>query len=176
MSARSRRPVTQQQVAKAAAISRTAVAVVLNGDPGARIGRATRARVLRVAKQLGYDRSNLRRIHRRGSPRVAVDIVADVRVVTSSGVHAKGRCRVRTLNGSGLLLAEPQLHPASLPLESFVFRVAIADGPLEGFVAECAPVSFAGDGTFGIGVRFLRLPRTHAARLAAFLRVHGNAR
>ena len=116
MSARARRtPVTQQQVAEAAAVSRTAVAVILNGDTGARISGATRAHVLRVAKRLGYDRSNLRRIHRRGSPRVEVNLDAAVHVITSSGdVHSRGRGRVRTLNATGLLFDSPRLRPASL--------------------------------------------------------------
>lgn len=176
MSARApRRLVTQQQIAKAAAVSRTAVAVVLNGDPHARISGATRTKVLRIANRLGYDRKNLRRIHRRASPRVVVDIDASVRIVTTTGTYAKGRCRVRSLNGAGLLLEEPRLRPASLPLQPFVLCIEIDHGPLRGFVAKCAPVSFAGDGTFGIGARFLRLPRTHASRLAAFLHAQGRA-
>lgn len=172
MSARpARQQVTQRQVAKAAAVSRTAVAVVLNGDTSARISAATRAHVLRVAKRLGYDRANLRRIHRRGSPRVEVNLDAAVRVVTSSGsVHSTGRGRVRTLNASGLLFDSPRLRPATLPLDSFVIHIAIDHGPLEGFAAACEPVSFSGKGAFGIGARFLRLRRADAARLSKFLK------
>lgn len=48
------RPVTSQQVAKRAGVSRTTVSFVLNDVPGANISEETRQRVLRAAEELGY--------------------------------------------------------------------------------------------------------------------------
>ncbi|MEV4611488.1 LacI family DNA-binding transcriptional regulator [Kitasatospora sp. NPDC049258] len=46
--------VTSADVARAAGVSRATVSFVLNETPGARVGETTRARVLAVAKELGY--------------------------------------------------------------------------------------------------------------------------
>lgn len=50
----SRRPATSTQVARAAGVSRTTVSFVLNNVLDKGISEATRAKVLRVAKELGY--------------------------------------------------------------------------------------------------------------------------
>jgi len=47
-------PVTSQDVADKAGVSRTTVSLVLNEVPGAQISQQTRQRVIRVASELGY--------------------------------------------------------------------------------------------------------------------------
>ena len=49
-----KRPITSQQVAKRAGVSRTTVSFVLNDVPGSNISEETRLKVLQVAQELGY--------------------------------------------------------------------------------------------------------------------------
>ena len=74
--ATSARP-TMTDVAKLAGVSQSSVSLVLNGMTGARISDATRERVARAARELGYELPSQRRIERRQGLRNKIAFIID---------------------------------------------------------------------------------------------------
>lgn len=115
------RRVTMQDVAERAGVSQPTVSLVLGDNPEARVADATRARVLRAARELGY-RPNLlaRGLSRRRSyalgvvvPDLSNPFFADV----VSGVQA-----VAAEEGYAVLLCEGRQVPAERHLEELRSR------------------------------------------------------
>ena len=172
MCARPARNPNQARIAEIAGVDRSTVARVLNRDPAARVGAKTRERVLSVAARLGYDFGSVRRIHRRASERVDVDLAVMISIRSRGGIHAEGTARVRTINAAGLRLDGIQCRPATLPLAPCDIRVAFGD-LLDGISATCVPVHLTHGRSLSIGARFTRFSRSNRRRLLSHVRGSG---
>lgn len=168
-----RRP-NQVRIAEISGVDRSTVARVLNRDPAARIGAATRAKVLSVAARLGYDFASVRRIHRRASERIDVDVPVKIAIHSRGGSHTEGTARVSAINAAGLRLEKIRCRPATLPLAPCNIRIAFATAPLDGIFATCVPVHLTHGRSLSIGARFTRLSRANRQRLLLLLRRSSN--
>ena len=125
--------VTHETIAKRLNLARTTVTRIINNDPTYRASKATREKVCALAMELGYDYSNLRRIHRRRFPRRLADVEAQVRVVLEDGkLFDEGQCKVRNISLAGALLGDVRLTRAVLPLHRATVHMEVKEGPLSG--------------------------------------------
>ena len=99
------RPVTARDVAARAGVSQPTVSLVLGGHPTARLSAATRARVQRAARELGYRPNLAARGLARGRSYAIGLLVPDLRNPFFADV-AGGAQRVAAEEGYALLLAE----------------------------------------------------------------------
>ena len=148
-------PVTHELIASRLNLARTTVTRILNSDPTYRASQRTRETVFALAKELGYDFSNLRRIHRRHGDRILANAEAVVRLVLEDGrLFDEGLCTIRNVSLAGALLSNIRLGKGVLPLTQFRIYLAAKSGvlagiPLTGRMARC---SFGRE--FEIGMAF----------------------
>ncbi|MGO4689478.1 LacI family DNA-binding transcriptional regulator [Glaciibacter sp. 2TAF33] len=108
------RPPTSADVARVAGVSRTTVSNVLNNTPDARIGEATRRRVIAAAKQLGHVPHASARTLRSGRSRVILALMPDwdMGPTFASGLEALNR----VFADRGYVLVVHSRSEASRPL------------------------------------------------------------
>jgi DNA-binding LacI/PurR family transcriptional regulator len=125
MSPSSLQRITSHDVAAGAGVSQATVSLVLSGNPRARVSEATRARVRRVAEELGY-RPNLlaRGLVSRRSFALGV-VVPDLGNPFYSDVVG-GVERVATEEGYAVLLCDAREIPVARHLEAL--RTRLVDG------------------------------------------------
>jgi DNA-binding LacI/PurR family transcriptional regulator len=125
MSPSSLQRITSHDVAARAGVSQATVSLVLSGNPRARVSEATRARVRRVAEELGY-RPNLlaRGLVSRRSFALGV-VVPDLGNPFYSDVVG-GVERVATEEGYAVLLCDAREIPVARHLEAL--RTRLVDG------------------------------------------------
>ncbi|WP_366180563.1 LacI family DNA-binding transcriptional regulator [Actinomyces timonensis] len=100
---RTERRATMADIASAAGVSRTTVSFVLNDRPDSRIPQATRARVLRAAKELDYrPRGTARLAHPRSSS--ALGVVTDILTGPQASSIIRGMQDAALREGMPLLL------------------------------------------------------------------------
>lgn len=147
---------SQARVAAVAGVARSTVARVLNGYPNSRIPAETCKRIREVAKKMGYDFSNLRRIYRRASPRVDVGLSVAVTIHTRRGrVYDEGEARIATMNSAGLLLRSLDFPKRSLPTEPFTFWIRLSRPRSKSIELQCEPIHLAHGKELAIGARFI---------------------
>lgn len=115
------RPVTARDVAARAGVSQPTVSLVLSGNPTARLSPATRARVKRAARELGYRPNVAARGLARGRSYALGILVPDLRNPFFADV-ASGAQRVAAEEGYAVLLAEAREVEASRHLEALRAR------------------------------------------------------
>jgi DNA-binding LacI/PurR family transcriptional regulator len=115
------RPVTATDVARRAGVSQATVSLVLSHNPRARVAEATRARVVRIAEELGY-RPNVvaQSLVSRRSFALGL-LVPDLSNPFYASV-ASGAERVAAEEGYALMLAETVEVPAARHLEAWRAR------------------------------------------------------
>ena len=124
-------PVTHELIDSRLNLARTTVPRILNSDPTYRASQRTRETVFTLARELGYDFSHLRRIHRRQGERLFTNAEAALRFVTEDGrVFDEGVCTIKNVSLAGALIANIQLGKGVIPLTPFRIHLAAKSGPL----------------------------------------------
>lgn len=113
--------VTIKHVAQQAGVSQPTASLVLSGHPTARIAAATRARVLEVAKALGYQPNRVAQALARGRSYTIGVLVPDLRNPFFADVIS-GVERVAAEAGYAVLLCEQTAVPAARHLEALRAR------------------------------------------------------
>jgi transcriptional regulator with XRE-family HTH domain len=162
---------TQTEIAAKAGVHRSTVSRVLNRVADHRVSQETVIKILRAAKQLGYDPKNLRRNpERRSAERKDVNVNAEIEIVLKGGkVFAEGKAVIKNLSVAGALLGDVMTTTGHLPMEPFYARLTIRDksGDKVGFKAEFVRIQSSGNLEFGI--HFDRLSRPARAALTEIL-------
>jgi hypothetical protein len=151
-------------------LARTTVTRILNNDPSYRASQRTRQMVFSLAQQLGYDFSNLRRIHRRKGERLSVNAEASVRLISDDGqVFDEGVCTVKNVSLAGALIGGLRMAKGVLPLARVKVFLELKSGELSGLLlmGEMARCSYNKE--FEIGVSFAGLDSGVAAQLRQVL-------
>ena len=92
--------------------------------------------------------------HYRECKRKAVDIEAEIEVLTEDGKPVdSGTAVIRNVSPTGALLAEVEVGQKSFPVGGFLVNVKMKSGPYAGIGFRCSPVRFVPEER-GIGVKF----------------------
>ena len=162
---------TQTEIAAKAGVHRSTVSKVLNRVRNHRVSQETVIKILKAAKQLGYDPKNLRGSpERRSCERRDVNVKAEIEIVLKGGrIFAKGEAVIRNLSFAGALLGDVMTTTGHLPMEPFFARLTIQDksGDRVGFKADFVRIQSGGNLEFGI--QFDRLSRPARVALAEIL-------
>lgn len=125
--------VTHEMIARELKLARTTVTRILNNDPTYRASQKTRDKVFAMAHQLGYDFSQLRRIHRRRYERHGIKAEARLRLILDSGqLFDEGHCTIKNISLAGALLGNLRLPRGVLPLTHVIAHLEILEKPLAG--------------------------------------------
>ena len=93
--------VTQTEIARRVGMDVSSVNKILNRRVGSVFRKETVRKVLKVARELGYDFEKLKFHHRRQHPRKEVAIDAEVAVLMLDGsTYDEGTATIRDLSGS----------------------------------------------------------------------------
>ncbi len=158
--------VTHQTIATRLNLARTTVTRILNNDPSYRASQRTREKVMTLAQQLGYDFSNLRRIHRRRHERRLTNIEARLRFVLEDGhIFDEGLCTILNISLVGALLGNLRLPKSVLPLTYLTIHLEAQSGPLAGVSIAATLARFACNRHPEIGVSFVPSDATGLAKL-----------
>jgi transcriptional regulator with XRE-family HTH domain len=166
---------TQKDIAQVLGIDRSAVSKVLNNAPGAYVGETTRARIMDLARKLGYDTSRLRQTRRLSAAPHPVRIPCAVRVVLWDGAaFSEGSATIVGLGTHRAALTNITIEPQSLPLKPcsihLDFELTLPDGvrrlALRGNVS-----NFRINGFVELAVDFVDVADTDRKALVQFLSV-----
>lgn len=152
--------VSQQAIADYLGLSRTTITKILNRDPKYSASEGTRDRVFRVAEQLGYDFTTIRRPFKREYGRTEINASCRMEVVLENGeVFDRGEAVARNISIGGALLVNIRLPKNVLPLSNFTIRLRFVALPaLANVTGECQVVRITDSAEAGkpeVGVKFI---------------------
>lgn len=162
--------VNHKEIAERLGLARSTVTKILNQLPQNRASADTIKRVFQTAREMGYDFSRLRNIHRRRADRRAVDLPVRMRILLDNGsLYDTGRARVCNLSPYGALLADIVTHKRSLPLAPFTLGLTFLAEPLVDVSLEAQVIRLLCKRHLEIGVNFLRIKASAEKRIIDFL-------
>ena len=124
--------VTQQEIARRAGLDVSSVNKILNKRVGPRFRKDTVARVLRIARELGFDFGRLKHSHRRRHERQPLGVAAGVTVYREDGTLVEeGKGVLRDLSRGGARLSDVSLPSGKLPIIPFELRLRWRKGARE---------------------------------------------
>jgi hypothetical protein len=146
--------VTLTDIANALGLSFTAVCKVLNKDPECHISQDTRSLILSKAKEMGYDASKLRRIYRRKSERITVNIPAEITIKSPDArkIFTRGRVTIKNISDVGVLITDIRLKNNCLPIKPFICELYILGGKFKKKNLIATPVRIMNDGKLCLGL------------------------
>lgn len=146
---------TQAQVARLAGVDTSTVNKILNGRSSGTFSPKTTRRVLRVAREIGYDFGRLKHSHRRSQPRKESSFRAEVRLLLEGGKpYDLGMVTLRDLSLSGARATDLALTREALPVLPFSAVLRVMEGPLEGSELAGTVVRVSYSGSVSLGIRF----------------------
>lgn len=113
--------VTQRRIAREASLDVSTVNKILNRNGDGAFSEATVERVLRIARNLGYDFERLRRFHRRRDARHGVSVPTDViiELCRNGEIYDRGKAMLLDLSDGGARIDRLTLSKGHLPAEPF---------------------------------------------------------
>lgn len=124
--------VTQQEIARRVGLDVSSVNKILNQRVGPRFRKDTVARVLRTARELGFDFGRLKYFHRRRHERQTSGVVADLAVHREDGTLVEaGKGTLVEVSSKGARLNGVSLPSGRLPLFPFVVALRWRKGSKE---------------------------------------------
>ncbi len=163
--------VNHEEIAERLGLARSTVTKILNQLPYNRASSDTIQKVFQTARELGYDFSRLRNIHRRRGARKNVNIRAKLHIgLREGGTFDTGTARIRNLNNFGALLTDIETAKMAFPLVPFDLIVEILDPPLHGIEMECQVVRLVSKRSVEVGVNFLKLKASCESRIVEYLK------
>jgi transcriptional regulator with XRE-family HTH domain len=151
--------VSQQAIADRLGLSRTTVTKILNRDPKYSASKTTRDKVFRIAEEMGYDFTTIRRPFKREYGRTEINAPCEINIILDGGeAFDHGNAVARNIGIGGALLVDMKVTKMALPLRKFTVQILFREIPeLANLRAECQVVRIA-DSTDAdkpeIGVKF----------------------
>jgi transcriptional regulator with XRE-family HTH domain len=166
--------VSQQTIASTLGLSRTTVTKILNRDPKYSSSLQTRDMVFRLAEEMGYDFTTIRRPFKREYGRTEINAPCRIELILQGGeIFDVGEAVARNIGVGGVLLTSIRLPKNVLPLANFILRVRFLDLPdLAGLSGECQVVRIADSSEAGkpeLGVKFINTTLTDRKTLKDFI-------
>ena len=148
--------VSQAEIASRLGLARSTVTKILNQFPNNRASKETIKQVFKAAREMGYDFSRLRNIHRRRAFRKKVDIPVDLKItfLNSQETYDTGTAAVKDLSPYGALLERVQTGKNSIPLMPFVMQMTFRE-PLSGVVVNARVIRFVSEDFIQVGLDFI---------------------
>ncbi|MHC4777905.1 MAG: PilZ domain-containing protein [Planctomycetota bacterium] len=148
--------VSQAEIASRLGLARSTVTKILNQFPNNRASKETIKQVFKAAREMGYDFSRLRNIHRRRALRKKVDLPVELRLTMSDTqeIYDTGSAVVRDLSPYGALLEHVRTGKGSLPLASFIMEMKFS-GPLAGVIVKARVIRFVSEESVQVGLDFI---------------------
>lgn len=160
--------VTQVEIARRCGLDVSSVNKILNQKKGSIFKRDTVRKVLKVARELGFDFGRLKHSHRRVSPRRDIALALELTIYTHDGVpFDRGTATIRNLSLTGALLSGLVTPKRSFPLTAHTIGLRLLEGPLKDVEILSRPVRFAPRGeSLDLAVEFLKTeePKLRALR------------
>ena len=142
---------------------------ILNRRAGSVFRKETVRKVMRAARDLGYDFDRLKFSHRRRYPRKEVSIDAGVAVLMQDGsVYDEGSATIRDISPGGIRITDLSLSRGQLPVAAFRMRISPRSKPFDGEEFVGAIVRFQSDDPPGFGISFSGLEPTAQRKLRRF--------
>lgn len=125
--------VSQIDIANKLGISRTAVLKILNMDSNYKPAEYKRKLVLKTAKEMEYNFSQLRIRYRRDHERIKVNLPVRLIIkLKENKIYAHGTAQIRNMHIKGAGLIKIRLDKKSLPLKHFFCEIEIMKEELKG--------------------------------------------
>jgi len=162
--------VTQVEIARRVGLDVSSVNKILNHRPGSVFRKETVKKVLKVAREMGYDFSKLKYQHRRSHARKDIAVDLEVSIFRKDGtLFDRGHAVMRNVSLSGTLLSGLLLPERKLPAEPYTVGIRLLEGPLRDLEIKGEPVRFVhGDEALNMAIRFLG---TEAAKVEKLRRI-----
>jgi transcriptional regulator with XRE-family HTH domain len=162
--------ISQQEIAERLGLARSTVTKILNQFPTNRASKETIRKVFQTARELGYDFSRLRNIHRRRAERRDCEIPVNLRIDLGTGneVFDTGTALVRNLSPYGAFLTTIQMQKNVIPLVSFVLSLNFA-GILEGVSVKARIIRLNAAEAIQMGVDFFDVSPEAERRIIEYL-------
>jgi len=159
--------VTQKQIARRVGLDVSSVNKILNRKPGPVFKPATIKKVLRTARELGYDLSRLKHPHHRDHRRKQVALPLELTVYLENGVvFDRGTAILLDISLSGALLSAIVLPQHAIPLTPHTIGLRMLEGPLKDLEIIGRPVRFSNAGpSINLAVEFLKTEDAKIDRL-----------
>lgn len=160
---------TQKDIARRVGLDISSVNKILNRRKGHLFRKETVRKVLKAARELGYDFSRLKHEHRRRHPRRALDLPVELAIYDSAGgLFDRGSAVLRDVSLSGGLLEALVLPRRSLPIEACLVGIKLQTGALKDVELRGKPVRFVhGRDGINLAVEFLDQEQPKAAKLVS---------
>lgn len=124
---------TQEIIARKVGLDRSTVSKILNGKASDFVSQKTVGKVLKAARELGYDFGRLRHTHSRQFERAHLNLKAKFKVILGTGeVYDSGSCVITNLSVGNALIEEMVSKRWSLPMKPFSVSLTITEGRLKG--------------------------------------------
>lgn len=163
--------VNHQEIADRLGLARSTVTKILNQLPNNRASTETIKKVFKTAREMGYDFSRLRNIHRRRADRRPVNLSATLKIqLLNNSLYDTGSARILNLSPYGALLTDIETGKKNLPLAPFHLTLTIVDGPLEGVSVECQVIRLLSKRNVEVGVNFTRIKAAAEKRIIDFIK------
>jgi transcriptional regulator with XRE-family HTH domain len=150
--------VNHQEIADRIGLARSTVTKILNQLPRNRANAETIKRVFKTAREMGYDFSRLRNIHRRRADRRLVSLPVGLKIFyRDNSLYDVGVAKVINLSPFGALLGSIVTKKKSLPLSPFHMGLAFSNEVLSSLDLQCQVVRIMSGRKIEIGVNFMHI-------------------
>lgn len=124
---------TQEIIARKVGLDRSTVSKILNGKASDFVSQKTVEKVIKAARELGYDFARLRHTHSRQFERAHLRMKARFKVILGTNeVYDSGNCVITNLSVGNALIEEMVSKDMSLPIKPFSVSLTIMEGRLKG--------------------------------------------
>jgi hypothetical protein len=124
--------VTQVEIAKRVGLDVSSVNKILNRTPGPVFRKDTVQKVLRIAREMGYDFNRIKHRHRRKHTRRDVSTGTRVSIYRRDGtLYDEGTGVINDIGSAGASVSNLKLSRGSLPAEPFGMMLRPQRGPLK---------------------------------------------
>lgn len=164
--------ITQVEIAQRVGLDVSSVNKILNKRKGPVFRKETIKKVLKVARDSGYDFGKLKHQHRRLHPRRSLAVPVALSIYLEDGkLFDSGTALLQELSLSGARLSGISLPRKSVPTASHTIGIRIPDGPLKDMEIHGRTVRLSSDdASLSLAVAFLKTEEAKARRLATIMR------
>ena len=161
--------ITQEEIARRARVSRSCVSKILNDIPNYDASFETKEKVIKIAKELGYNLHEKRILSRRKYKRIEANIEVEIKIYIkgNNDIYDEGMAVVKDISPNGAYLSDIVLSKMNLPLTPFYMEVNIKEGELKGIKMLGEPVRLYVNGTINLGIRCQELMKHEAEKILA---------
>ena len=162
--------ISQQEIAQRLGLARSTVTKILNQFPTNRASKDTIRKVFQSAREMGYDFSRLRNIHRRRAERKECEIPVLLRIDLNDGAETydTGTAMVRNLSPYGAFLTSIQTQKNVLPLLPFMISLDF-NGLLAGVSVKARVIRLNAADAIQMGIDFFNVSVESERKIIEYL-------